>query len=144
MAERVSAAASLAAHLSFVTASGQLFSVVGDSAPVLRHTFEEAAEDARAFFGFGGRFAHPEHGLVAVERRDGSWALLSQRGELFLTPFAGSRVVGVARDPERQEPGLLLLEGDRRTLLLAGLSWTRRLPPASAEILHAAASPSAP
>ena len=70
--------------------------------------------------------------------------MLSSRGRPFLTPFTGTRVLGVARDAQRGEPGLLLLDEDRRTLLLAGLSWTRKLPPAAAEIAHAAASAAAP
>ena len=50
----------------------------------------------------------------------------------------------MARNKERHEPGLLLLEGDSRALLLASRGGTRRLPAASAEIRHAAACPGAP
>jgi hypothetical protein len=48
------------------------------------------------------------------------------------------------REARRGEPGLLLLDDDRRTLVLAGLSWTRKLAPAAAEIVYAAASPAGP
>jgi hypothetical protein len=97
-----------------------------------------------AFFGYGGKLAHPEHGLVAVEHPGGEWEVLSARGRPFLLPFAGTQVVGAGRDAQRGDAGLLLLDEDRRTLVLAGLSWTRKLPPASAEIVHAAASPASP
>lgn len=97
-----------------------------------------------AFFGYGGKLAHPEHGLAAVEHPGGEWEILSARGRPFLLPFAGTQVVGVARDAQRGDAGLLLLDEDRRTLVLTGLSWTRKLPPASSEIVHAAASPAGP
>jgi hypothetical protein len=97
-----------------------------------------------AFFGYGGKLAHPAVGLAAVEQADGAWEVLSARGHPFLLPFAGTQVVGVGRDAQRGDAGLLLLDEDRRTLLLAGLSWTRKLPPAAAEIVHAAASPAYP
>lgn len=97
-----------------------------------------------AFFGYGGKLAHPAYGLAAVEHPGGGWEVLSARGRSFLLPFAGTQVIGAGRDAQRGDAGLLLLEEDRRTLVLAGLSWTRRLPPAAAEIAHAAASPAAP
>jgi hypothetical protein len=166
VASRVSAIAAVAAHLVLVEAAspagparlailtgmGTGMGTAGTggtepaAAPALAtaHPLPDAADGAPAFFGFGGRVAHPEHGLVAVGNRDGSWSVLSLRGHLLLSPFAGTRVMGVAADPQRHEPGLVIVEEDGRTLALAGLSWTRRLPPASAEIRHAAASSTAP
>ncbi|HWM91341.1 MAG TPA: hypothetical protein VN493_11290 [Thermoanaerobaculia bacterium] len=148
LASRVSAAAFVAGHLAFVEAAtpgcpARLTSAIGGGAPRTIQVLEEAEEGAPAFFGFGGRLAHPEHGLVAVAQRGGAWEIYG-RGRTWLVPFEGTRVLGVARDRERNEAGLLLLEEDSRTLLLAGLHWTRKLPTGSAEIRHAAACPGAP
>lgn len=149
LASRVSAAAFVAGHLAFVEAAtpgcpARLTSAIGGGAPRTIQVLDQAEEGAAAFFGFGGgRLAHPEHGLVAVAQRGGAWEIYG-RGRTWLTPFEGTRVVGVARDRERHEAGLLLLEEDGRTLHLAGLNWTRRIPTGSAEIRHAAACPGAP
>ncbi len=149
LAERVSAAAAVSGHLSFVEAAtpgcpARLTSVVGGGAPRTVRILEEAEDGAPAFFGFGGRLTHPDHGLVAVAQRGGAWEIFSRGGGTFLVPFAGTRVVGVARDRERGEPGLLLLDEDGRSLVIAGLSWTRRLPTGSAPIRHAATCAGAP
>ncbi len=149
LAERVSAAAAVSGHLSFVEAAtpgcpARLTSVVGGGAPRTVRILEEAEEGAPAFFGFGGRLTHPDHGLVAVAQRGGAWEIFSRGGGTYLVPFAGTRVVGVARDRERGEPGLLLLDEDGRSLVIAGLSWTRRLPTGSAPIRHAATCAGAP
>jgi hypothetical protein len=151
LAERVAAAAVVAGQLAFVEPASEsgparIATVAGNAAPITAVTLDGLGEAAffGAFFGYGGRLAHPEHGLAAIEHPGGQWELLSSRGRPFLIPFAGTRVVGVARDAQRGEPGLLLLEEDRRTLLLAGLSWTRKLPPAAAEIAQVAASSAAP
>lgn len=149
LASRVSAAAFVAGHLAFVEAAApgcpaRLTAALGGaSAPRTIRVLEEAEEGAPAFFGFGGHLAHPEHGLVAVAQRGGAWEVYG-RSRTWLVPFEGMRVVGVARNRERNEAGLLLLEGDGRALLLASRGGTRRLPAAAAEIRHAAACPGAP
>jgi hypothetical protein len=150
VAGRVAAAAVVSGQLAFVapaSADGPariatISGGAGNGPPVSAVLLDGPGETA--FFGFGGKLAHPEHGLAAVEHPGGTWELLSARGRPFLTPFAGTQVMGAARDAQRGEPGLLLLDEDRRTLLLAGLSWTRKLPPATSEIVHAAASPAGP
>jgi hypothetical protein len=150
VAGRVAAAAIVSGQLAFVEPAAiagpariaTISGGAGHGPPVTALFLDGPGETA--FFGFGGKLAHPEHGLVAVEHPGGSWELLSARGRPFLTPFAGTEVMGAARDAQRGEPGLLLLDEDRRTLLLAGLSWTRKLPPATSEIVHAAASPAGP
>jgi hypothetical protein len=149
LADRVSAAAFVTGHLSFVEAGApgcpaRLTSVVGGGAPRTIRVLDEAEDGAPAFFGFGGRLAHPEHGLLAVAQKGGAWEVFSRESAILLVPFEGTRVAGVARDLERGEPGLLLLEEDGRTLLLAGRSWTRKLPQASTAIRHAAACAGAP
>jgi hypothetical protein len=149
LASRVSAAAYVAGHLAFVEAAASgsparlTAAMAGSGAPRTIRILEEADEGAPAFFGFGGHLGHPEHGLVAVAQQGGSWEIYG-RNRSWLVPFEGTRVVGVARNRERHEPGLLLLEGDGRALLLASRGGTRRLPAASAEIRHAAACPGAP
>jgi hypothetical protein len=147
VAGRVAAVAAVSGQLAFVEPAGEgdparIATVAGHTPPVTAVVLDGPGE--AAFFGYGGKIAHPEHGLAAVEHSGGTWEVLSARGRPFLTPFAGNQVMGVARDAQRGEPGLLLLDEDRRTLLLAGLSWTRKLAPAAAEIVHAAASPAAP
>jgi hypothetical protein len=150
VAGRVAAAAAVSGQLVFVEPASvdsrawiaMLSRSSADASPRIAVLLDGPGE--AAFFGYGGRLAHPEHGLVAVEHTGGAWEVLSAVGRLLLTPLAGAQVVGVGRDAQRNEPGLLLLEEDRRNLLLAGLGWTRRLPPAAAEILHVAASPAAP
>ena len=147
VAGRVAAVAAVSGQLAFVEPAGahgpaRIATVAGSSPPVTAVVLDGPGETA--FFGFGGKVAHPEHGLVAVEHPDGAWEVVSARGRPFLTPFAGNEVIGVARDAQRGDACLLLLDEDRRTLVLAGLSWTRKLAPAGAEIVHAAASPAGP
>lgn len=101
----------------------------------------------RAFFGFAGSPSPSrDWGLVAVEHEDeGAWQILGPRGT-FLTPFSGTQVVGVARDPQQQgsPPGLLLLDKDWRTLLLAGQGGSRKVATAAAEIEHVAVHHASP
>jgi hypothetical protein len=150
LAERITAVAAVAGQLAYVEpvepagehGRARMVTVAGHGQPITAVTLEGPAENA--FFGFGGKLGHRDYGLAAVEHPDGSWEILSARGRSFLTPFAGTRVQGIVRDAQRGEPGLLLLDEDRRTLVVAGLSWTRRLAPAAAEIVHAAASVNRP
>jgi len=73
-----------------------------------------------------------------VEHADeGTWQIFGRHGDWFLTPFAGTQVVGVGRDAEQPGgPGLLLLDEDWRTLVLAGRNWSRKVATASSEIEH--------
>lgn len=101
----------------------------------------------RAFFGFAGSPSPSrEWGLVAVEHEEeGAWQILGSRNT-FLTPFTGTQVVGVGRDPQQQgsPPGLLLLDKDWRTLLLAGQGGVRKVATAAAEIEHVAVHHTSP
>jgi hypothetical protein len=150
LAERTTAVAVTAGQLAYVEpvepagnqGPARIVTVAGNGRPVTAVLLEGPAESA--FFGFGGKLGHRDYGLIAVEHPDGSWEILGARGRSFLTPFAGTQVQGIVRDAQRGEPGLLLLDEDRRTLVVAGLGWTRRLAPAAAEIVHAAASASRP
>jgi hypothetical protein len=103
----------------------------------------------RAHFGFGGRIGDPQYGVLAVElEQEGTWEIFCKGGDgestWFLTPFAGTQVVGVGRDGQRSEPGLLLLQDDWRTLVLAGRKWSRKVATAASEIEHVVVQQNAP
>lgn len=136
-------------HLAFVGsppgAHPALFTQTGESGsgPVWRASLEDL--DAReAFFGYGGSIADAQTGLAAVRQDERRWRIFHQGGPTGLAFAEGVRAVGVARRPRGNAPGLLLLDDDRRTLVLAGTSWSLRLPAASSEIVEAAASHRAP
>ena len=137
---RVSAVAAVSARLALVEPASEenpaRIAVAGGGAPAVSAILKGPGD--RAFFGYGGRLAHPEHGLVAVEHPRRMWEILSSPGSTFLTPFETTQVVGVAWEPQRHEAGLVLLEEDWRTLLIAGRNWTRKLLTAPAEIEHVA------
>lgn len=135
-----------AGALCFVTPAtpeepARLVRQVGDRPP--ETLLELPGPGRRAHFGFGGRIGDPSFGVLAVEHeQEGTWEIFS-KGEgkestWFLTPFAGTQVVGVGRDGQRAEPGLLLLQEDWRTLILAGRSWSRKVATAASEIEHVA------
>jgi hypothetical protein len=103
----------------------------------------------RAHFGFGGRIGDPQYGVLAVElEQEGTWEIFCKgdggESTWFLTPFAGTQVVGVGRDGHRSEPGLLLLQDDWRTLVLAGRKWSRKVATAASEIEHVVVQQNAP
>jgi hypothetical protein len=101
----------------------------------------------RAFFGFGGRLSSSQDwGLVAVEHEsEGTWQIFGPSGNTFLTPFTGTQVVGVGRDPQQPgSPGLLLLDEDWRTLVLASRGGTRKVATAASEIEHVAVHHASP
>lgn len=141
-----------AGALCFVTPAtsespARLIRLVGDRAPEI--VLELPGPGRRAYFGFGGRIGDSSYGVLAVEHsQEGTWEIFSRRegtqSTWFLTPFAGTQVVGVGRDGQRSEPGLLLLEEDWRTLVLAGRSWSRKVATASSEIEHVAVQHLAP
>jgi hypothetical protein len=147
LAPRAAAAAPFPAHVAWVEPaspgrSARICIFGGGSLAEVQDL--EGFSAAEAFFGCGGGLAHPEYGLVAVRRDERSWGIFSRGGVTELTPFPGSRVVGVGRISGQDAPGLLLLGEDRQTLVLSGLDWTRTLPPVSSEIEHVAASHTSP
>ena len=112
----------------------------------------------RAFFGFGGRFSHPEHGLLAVPSLDSShqarvepearnwWTIRDAMREQRVYAHGGTRVVGVTRSSRtmrREEVGLVILEEDGRSLSFVARDYVRRLTTAPARIEHAVLSPTA-
>ncbi len=81
---------------------------------------------------------------VAGARRE--WRIVSSR-QLDRTILAPERaeVVGVMGEPrDAHEPGLVLLEGDRRLLSVIGPGWCHPLPPATADIRHVTVSTAGP
>ncbi len=121
----------------------RLLRFVGDREPeILR---ELPGPGRRALFGFSGSQLPDDPGLLAVQLdEERSWQILHRAGSRQLTPFTGTQVVGVGRDPRQPagtDPGLLLLDDDWRTLVLAGRSWTRKVATAAAEIEHVAVDP---
>jgi len=110
--------------------------VVGDREPEVMAEIQGSGR--RAFFGFGG--------LAVEHESEGSWQIFDgSGGDCSLIPFIGSQVVGVGQDlQQRNGPGLLLLDADWRTLVLAGRSWTRKVATAAAEIEHVAVHPASP
>jgi len=114
----------------------RLIRAVGDQLPEI--VAELRGPGRRAFFGFGGPASDAEGGLVAVENSDeGTWQIFGRLGDWYLTPFSGTQVVGVGRDTEQPGgPGLLLLDEDWRTLVLASRNWSRKVVTASSEIEH--------
>ena len=111
---------------------------------------------SRAFFGFGGRFSHPEHGLVAVPSLDSShharvepearnwWTIRDAMRGQRVYAHGGTRVVGVTRSSRtrrREEVGLVVVDEDERTLLFVAGDYVRRLCTAPARIEHAVMSP---
>lgn len=101
----------------------------------------EGCEAGEAFFGNPGGGSMRPFEFLAVRRDDRAWAIFSPAGRKDLTPPVGDRVVGVAHVPRADGPGLLVLDKDRRTLILLGRNWSKTLPAASADIEHVAVSP---
>jgi hypothetical protein len=114
----------------------RLVRYVGDREPETVAPIEGPGQ--RAFFGFGGPPSLPERMLTAVEHdEERAWQIFGPFGSCFLTPFSGTQVVGVGQDPQQPgSPGLLLLDEDWRTLVLAGRNWSRKVATAASEIEH--------
>ena len=105
-------------------------------------------ECLRAFFGYGGPLAHPRYGLLILESSAGQWTVLHARGRSSFVAPSGTTVVGVAASQDGEDgrtgPALVVLESDERTLSLLAQTWSHSLPPASADIAHAAVSSMSP
>ncbi|HEY7546098.1 MAG TPA: hypothetical protein VID27_14500, partial [Blastocatellia bacterium] len=98
----------------------------------------------RAFFAHGGSLSTYKFGLLAIEKDFSEWTVISSRGDLTLSPPRGANVVGLARHIRRNEPGLLVLEDDRRALTLYGNRWQQQVLTAPAPISHVTVSHAAP
>jgi hypothetical protein len=100
-------------------------------------------------FGYGGALTNPEYGLAALEESAGNWTILYHQGEITLHPSSEDLVVGVVVlfgkgiagiGDSLSEPGLIVLQEDRRNLMVMGRNWTRGAPRASSEIVQITAS----
>lgn len=120
------------------TSPARVVRVFASDRPPTVETEVPRSTGRRAFFGSGsGRLAAEACDLVAVEAEEEElWKIFGPQAIHFLTPFAGTQVVGVGMDAQQRSPGLLLLEEDWRTLVLAGRNWTRKVVTASSEIEH--------
>lgn len=98
----------------------------------------------KAFFAHGGSLATSKFGLLALEKDFSEWTVISSRGDLSLSPPRGANVVGLARHIRKNEPGLLVLEDDRRSLTLYGKAWQQEILTAPAPISHVTVSHAAP
>jgi hypothetical protein len=92
-----------------------------DGRPVTVLTLAGSGE--RAFFGWAGRLAHPEAGLVAVDEGGGRWIVLWSGGATEVTVPDGARIAGLWSHPRRRGPGLVELELGRR-LRIHGAGWS--------------------
>jgi hypothetical protein len=109
--------------------------------------FEEIP--TKAFFGYGGALTHQTFGFLALEKNEWTWVIISAGGETYHPRPEGTRVVGVTYikpqdNTQRNEPALLLLEADKRTLTLRGITRSLRVHTAPAPIEHLTTSTNAP
>ena len=94
----------------------------------------------RAFFGPASRYADPEFGLLALEKTDFQWAVVSRKEIKVLAKPVGAKVFGVLMDDDRgdHDAGLLTLEDDRQTVTLNGRDWRKEIFRAHAAVEHIA------
>jgi hypothetical protein len=109
--------------------------------------FEETP--GKAFFGYGAILTHVTFGFLGVEKNAHTWVIFSADGESYHPRPEGTQVVGVSfimphEGRRKVEPALLLLEEDRRTLTLRGITQSQRFHTAPAPIEQISASTSAP
>src|SRR5207245_999542 len=98
-----------------------------------------------AYFGFGGLDAHPQLGLLAIERRTREWSIFWRGGKETIAQPPHTRVFGVAimaGDP--RQPALLAIEADGRTISLIGKERWEAIVMGSHSIRRAEASPGKP
>jgi hypothetical protein len=100
----------------------------------------------RAFFGPPSRFTDPEFGLLALEKPDFQWAIVSSKAHKVLAKPAGAKVFGVLTDHDRSDhdAGLLSLEDDGQTVTLDGRNWRKEVFRAHAPVQHIALCQRAP
>ena len=94
----------------------------------------------RAFFGPASRYADAEFGLLALEKTDFQWAVVSRKEIKVLAKPVGAKVFGVLMDDDRgdHDAGLLTLEDDRQTVTLNGRNWRKEIFRAHAAVEHIA------
>jgi hypothetical protein len=109
--------------------------------------FEESPK--KAFFGYGALLTHQTFGFLGVEKNEHTWVVISSEGETYHTRPQDTQVVGVSfitpeNNRRKIEPALVLLEDDKRTLTLRGVTQSHRFHTASAPIEHITTSTTAP
>lgn len=99
------------------------------------------------FFGFGGPYASPRWGLVAVDHGDGNWTVAGDLGNetaMTIRVPHDERVVGVIGFAQYETPALVVVMADGRTLAARTRVGIRPLDTAPSPIHHAAVSPAGP
>ena len=122
---------------------GESLHVVSVGTDIARAPIPFEGRATKAFFGPAAPAGHSKFGLLAIELGEFQWALLSAKGEELLARPHAASVVGVMAGTHN-EPGLLALEDDRRTLVLHGRNWRQKVLESSAPIERVAVSPDAP
>ncbi|HZI12965.1 MAG TPA: LpqB family beta-propeller domain-containing protein [Myxococcus sp.] len=100
----------------------------------------------RAFFGYSAGGGHPDAGLLAV-RDPPDWRIFLAGSTLELHVDREETVVGVVAAGGAilfSEPGLLVLDADRRTFWHVTTSGRRMVTKAGADVVHAEASHAVP
>jgi hypothetical protein len=122
------------------------WSIISIGAETSKRALPAGITPAQAFFGFGGSLSDYQFGLLAIRDEKSQWVVMSRKGEHSFAPPPGGRVVGVARirTSSDQEPGLIVLEDDSRTLTLYGNTGGKQLLKAAAPITSVTASHAAP
>ena len=115
------------------------FRIVSIGQGIARTTTVEPTA-VRAFFGPASRYADPEFGLLALEKTDFQWAVVSRKEIKVLAKPVGAKVFGVLMDDDRgdHDAGLLTLEDDRQTVTLNGRNWRKEIFRAHAAVEHIA------
>jgi hypothetical protein len=125
---------------------GESTHIVSIGTDVARLPIPFTGKGTKAFFGYGGEVAHKNYGLLAVEQTEFQWGVIIAKSETVLVkPSGAERVVGVMAGTQlSREPGLVALDGDRRTLTLSGRNWRQTILKANAPIDRVTVSTAAP
>jgi hypothetical protein len=102
--------------------------------------------DPQMFLGWRPHYATEPHRVSAVAGPRREWRLQGSGGldRTIIAP-EGTEVVGVMGELQAgQEPGLVILDADRRRLSIIGPGWSQQLPPSLHEISQVTVSTGAP
>ncbi|MCY1018911.1 hypothetical protein [Pyxidicoccus sp. MSG2] len=103
------------------------------------------ARDGDAYFGYLDGAAHPDAGLLAVRHKPGLWRLFRSDGAREIEFSTDMSVIGVGTCREAPgDPGLFVLDEDRRTLWLISPDSRYQLTVTWDGVMHAEASHAMP
>ncbi|MCI0487185.1 MAG: hypothetical protein L0229_11360 [Blastocatellia bacterium] len=126
--------------------------IMSIGADLMRMSLPFEGAPAGAFFGTGFGLADNKYGLLALWQTALRWSIITSDGispkESSLLCPADARAVGIARmrreSGKKDEPALIVLESDGRSLALVSHSRRQPLLTAAAPITHVTASHAAP